>query len=64
MLDWLKFIGEFILDRLTSIGDIFSIMVDAVGMLGTSFMAAPEFLYPILYLMLSVAIIMWVVNIF
>lgn len=64
MFDWLKFIGEFILERLTSIGDIFSIMVDAVGMLGASFMAAPEFLYPILYLMLSVAIIMWVVNIF
>ena len=63
MFSWLRFIGEFLLERLTSIGDIFGIMVDGVGMLTTSFMAAPEFLYPILYLMLSIAVIMWVVNI-
>lgn len=63
MFDWLKFIGEFFLERISSIFDLFSFFVDAVATIGSAFMAAPSFLYPIISLMLSIAIIMWVVNI-
>lgn len=64
MFDWLRFIGEFLLERITGVFEVFKIAGDAFALLGSSFMVAPEFLYPVLYLMLSVAIIMWVVNIF
>lgn len=62
MLQWLEFIGEAILSIFTGIPQLFGILVDAWGIARISFLSAPGFLQPILYLTLAVAVIMWVVN--
>lgn len=64
MFDWLKFIGEFLLGIITSIPDLLVILGDALGVFYASFAAAPQFLVPILFIMVAVVVLMWVVNIF
>lgn len=64
MLEWLQFIGEFLLNIITGIVDLFAMFVSAIGTFSAAFAYAPSFLQPILFLTLAVAVIMWVVNIF
>lgn len=63
MFDWIKFIGEFIVGLYTGITDLFNLFSQSYLVYHTSMMAAPDFLYSIMSLVLAVAIIMWVVNI-
>lgn len=64
MFEWLKFIGEFFLGLITGVDDLFLMFGDAITTVSGAVLAAPSFLYPIMHLMLAVAIVMWVVNIF
>lgn len=64
MFEWIKFIGEFILGILSGLPDLLRMMVDAVFTVTAAMNYAPNFLTPILGLMIAVVCIMWVVNIF
>lgn len=64
MFEWIKFIGEFIAGMFHGIVDLLTLFGDGVALLSASFFSAPAFLAPILILTLSVAILMWVVNLF
>jgi len=64
MLDWLRFIAEFILGMIKSVTNLLPMLAKAVGMIHMSAALAPPFLSSIMLLMLAVIIIMWVVNIF
>lgn len=63
MLEWLRFIGEFIGGMLESLLHLIPMFARAVALIQTSMAMAPPFLGSIMALMLAVAIIMWVVNI-
>lgn len=64
MLEWIKFIGEFIAGMFHGVFELFTLFSDGVLTITTAAGSAPGFLQPILLLTLSVAIIMWVVNLF
>lgn len=64
MFEWIKFIGEFFLGLIEGIGELFTLFADGVATISAAAYFAPSFLAPILTLTLSVAIVMWVVNIF
>lgn len=64
MLDWLRFIAEFILGMIKSVMNLLPMLAKAVGVIQASVVLAPPFLSSIMLLMLAVIIIMWVVNIF
>lgn len=64
MLGWLEFIGEFIAGMFHGVIELFTLFSDGVLTITTAAGSAPSFLEPILTLTLSVAIIMWVVNLF
>lgn len=64
LFEWIKFIGEFIAGMFHGITELFTLFSDGVLMITDAAVYAPNFLAPILTLTLSVAIIMWVVNLF
>lgn len=64
MFEWIKFIGEFIAGMFHGVIELFTLFSDGVLTITAAAGAAPSFLAPILTLTLSVAIIMWVVNLF
>lgn len=64
LFEWIKFIGEFIAGMFHGIVELFTLFGDGVATLTAAAGSAPSFLEPILMLTLSVAIIMWVVNLF
>lgn len=64
MFEWIKFIGEFIAGMFSGIVELFTLFADGVATISAAAYFAPSFLAPILTLTLSVAIIMWVVNLF
>ena len=64
MLEWLRFIGEFILGMFRSVMNLIPMLGKAVVIIQTSAALAPPFLGSIMLLMLAVIVIMWVVNIF
>lgn len=64
MLEWIRFIGEFIAGMFHGVVELLTLFGDGIALLSASFFSAPSFLAPILILTLSVAIMMWVVNLF
>ena len=64
MFEWIKFIGEFIAGMFSGITELFALFGDGITTITAAAYHAPSFLAPILTLTLSVAIIMWVVNLF
>lgn len=64
MFEWIKFIGEFIAGMFHGVIELFTLFSDGVLTITAASASAPSFLEPILTLTLSVAIIMWVVNLF
>lgn len=64
MFGWLKFIGEFIAGMFSGVIELFTLFGDGIATISAAAASAPSFLHPILTLTLSVAIIMWVVNLF
>lgn len=64
MFGWLQFIGEFIAGMFSGVVELFTLFADGVATISAAALYAPSFLAPILTLTLSVAIIMWVVNLF
>lgn len=64
MFEWLRFIGEFIFGIVESIPHLLTMLVDSASIFHSSILLAPEFLSPVLLLIMAVAIVMWVVNIF
>lgn len=64
MLGWLQFIGEFIAGMFHGVIELFTLFADGIATISAAAYFAPSFLAPILTLTLSVAIIMWVVNLF
>ena len=64
MFEWVKFIGQFIQGMFHGVIELFTLFSDSTVMITTAAGLAPDFLSPILFLTLSIAIIMWVVNIF
>lgn len=64
MFEWIKFIGEFIASMFSGVFELFTLFSDGIATISAASVLAPSFLAPILTLMLSVAIIMWVVNLF
>ena len=64
MFEWIKFIGESIAGMFHGVIELFTLFSDGVMTITVAAGSAPAFLEPILMLTLSVAIIMWVVNLF
>lgn len=64
LFEWIKFIGEFIAGMFHGVFELFTLFGDGVATITAAAGSAPSFLAPILTLTLSVAIIMWVVNLF
>lgn len=64
MFEWIKFIGEFFSNLLSAITQVLGLFADGIATINAAFFFSPSFLSPILFLMLTVVIIMWVVNIF
>ena len=64
MLDWLGYIGELITHFISMLSVIPGIAFDSITLITSSFGAAPTFLFPLLTATVSVAVIMWVVNLF
>lgn len=64
MFEWIKFIGEFIAGIVDGVGNLMTMFSDAIAIFTSAMYLAPSFLVPILLLTVSVAIVMWVVNIF
>lgn len=64
MFEWIKFIGEFIAGMFSGVIELFTLFADGIATISAASVLAPSFLAPILTLTLSVAIIMWVVNLF
>lgn len=63
MLDWLRFIGQFLLESIKSVTTIIPMLWRGLSLITTSFLLAPTFLYTIMALMLAVILVMWLVNI-
>lgn len=63
MLEWLRFIGDFLVGTIESILHLLPMFAKAIVMIQASAALAPPFLSSIMFLMLSVIVIMWVVNI-
>lgn len=63
MLDWLRFIGEFLLTSIKSILNLIPMLTRALGLIHLSMAISPPFLLSIMTLMLCVIIVMWLVNI-
>lgn len=64
MFSWLEFIGQFFAGMFSGVVELFTLFADGVATISAAAYYAPSFLSPILTLTLSVAIIMWVVNLF
>lgn len=64
MLDSLGVIIEFIGHFIEMLTVIPGMAFDSFMMISSSFGAAPTFLFPLLTCTLSIAIVMWVVNLF
>lgn len=62
MFDWIKFIGEFIVSMIEHTVELITLFADGTATLTAAAGLAPPFLQPILFLTLSIAVIMWVVN--
>ena len=63
MLEWLRFIGQFIQTTIESVVMLIPMLARGVGLISSSFLFAPVFLKTIMALMFAVIIVMWVVNI-
>ena len=63
MLDWLRFIGEFLLQNIKSITTLLPMLVRSVVLVLSSFYLAPPFLNYLMGLMFAVILVMWLVNI-
>ena len=64
MLDWLGYIGEMIAHFFSMLSVLPGIAFDSITLITSSFGAAPTFMFPLLTATVSVAVIMWVVNLF
>lgn len=64
MLDWIRFIAEFLLSIIESVKMLIPMLGKAVLTIQSSIALAPPFLSSIMLLMFAVIIVMWVVNIF
>lgn len=64
LVGWIKFIGEFIAGMFHGVVELFTLFSDGILTITNAVGSGPSFLEPILLLTLSVAIIMWVVNLF
>lgn len=62
MLEWIRYIGQFIASMFHGLLDLIGMFADCIATITAAAAFAPGFLQPILMLTLSVAIIMWVVN--
>lgn len=64
MLQWLEIIADFFINHVKMAFSFFDFFTRATGTIGSTILFAPSFLSPLLLLMLSVIVIMWVVNLF
>lgn len=64
MLDWLRIIGEFLINHVKMAFSFMNFFSRATTTIASTIYLSPSFLTPLLLLMLAVIIIMWVVNLF
>lgn len=62
LVDSVLFIVKHIFEFITFIPRLLGMFVDSYGLIYASLGSAPNFLLPILVLILSVAVVMWLVN--
>lgn len=62
LVDGVIFIVSFIAETFVGIFRLLTMFADSIGLVTAAIGTSPTFLGPILYLILAVAVLMWVVN--
>lgn len=62
LVDGVVFTVTYFVETLLNIPKLLVMMIDSLGLIQSSIQVSPSFLSPIFTLILSVAVIMWVVN--
>lgn len=62
LIDSAIFVVNHFVEMLLFIPKMLTMLVESVGLITSSIYLAPSFIYPILSMILAVAVIMWLVN--